>query len=263
MKHLTAGFVLSAALVMAQTGFRGPGRYEIANLKSGRVLDLDRNEQTTVIQYSARGTDNQRWDLEPADPGFWFIRNATNGRALQPARNGNGAELICARFDRSADQQWRIQPGKDGDAWIVSRNGRTLDVPDGSNREGLHLQIYDLNGDSNQRFILTRVGTARVGAGRDPASRRGVKEMERTWDDREDGACFYRGRDFRGEAVCSRPGVEVGDAGQTFGSLRLFGRTQGVEVYERPGLRGERIRLNRDVRDLENIGDHVGSFRVF
>jgi hypothetical protein len=35
--------------------------------------------------------------------------------------------------------------------------GRTLDVPDGSSRDGVRIQLYDLNGDSNQRFIFRRV----------------------------------------------------------------------------------------------------------
>ena len=150
-------FPACAALSLAQGGFDGPARYEIANVKSNKVLDLDRNDKTTVMQYSSRGTDNQQWDIEPAESGFWYVRNAMNGKALQPARNGNSAELMCARFDRGRDQQWRIQPGKDGNALIVSRNGRTIEVPDGSNRDGLKMRISDLNGDSNQRFILNRV----------------------------------------------------------------------------------------------------------
>ena len=161
MRRIAAGFLVTAAAVWAQGGFNGPGRYEIANLKSNKVLDLDRNDKTTVIQFSPRGTDNQHWDFEAAEDGLWYIRNAMNGKALQPARDGNSAELICARFDRSPDQQWRIQPGKDGNALIVSRNGRSIDIPDGTSRDGAHAQIYDLNGDSNQRFILRRTGSRR------------------------------------------------------------------------------------------------------
>jgi hypothetical protein len=32
-----------------------------------------------------------------------------------------------------------------------------LDIPNGSNQEGLHIQIYDRDGDSNQRFVFHRV----------------------------------------------------------------------------------------------------------
>src|SRR5258706_8915332 len=112
MKSVTAGFLLSAALAAAQGGFRGPGRYEIANLKSAKMMGLDRIDQTTVIQFSPRGSDNQRWDIEPAEGGFWFIRNAMNGKALEATRNGNSADLICSRFDRGPDQRWRIAPAK-------------------------------------------------------------------------------------------------------------------------------------------------------
>lgn len=274
MRNAIAGMMVAAALAHAQGGFTGPGRYEIANLKSGKVLDLDRNDQTTVIQYSPRRTDNQRWDLAPGPDGSWFIRNAMNGKALQPVRDGNSAELMCARFDRSPDQQWRIQPGKDGNALIVSRGGRTIDIPDGSTRDGLHAQIYDVNGDSNQRFSFTRVGGFVDRDRRDDRgvdrSRGGVPDQPgRYWDDREqtwklagDGVCFYRQTDFRGDALCTRIGVDVSEVSGSFGSARLFGRAQVVEVFERPGFHGERFRITRDTRDLDRMGGGVGSFRV-
>ena len=246
-----------AAFACAQGGFNGPGRYEIANLKSAKVLDLDRNDQTTVIQFSSRGTDNQRWDVEPADGGFVFFRNSMNGKALQPVRSGNGAELICARFERSTDQQWRIEAGKDGNALIVSRNGRALDIPDGSSRDGLHVQIYDLNGDSNQRFVLRRVGgSVERSDDRDRPRGRGFEGSQHI----EDGACFYRERDFRGEAFCTPIGSDVPEARGSFESVRLFGKAQRIEIFERPQFRGERFRVNRDQRGLER---RVGSFRVF
>ena len=54
----------------AQGRFNGPGRYEITNLKSGKVLDLDRNDQTSVIQFSSRGTDNQYGRSRRPDRAF-------------------------------------------------------------------------------------------------------------------------------------------------------------------------------------------------
>jgi len=143
--------------LFGQGGFNGPGRYEITNLKSGRVLDLDRNDQTSVLQFGSGGTDNQTWDVRPGPGGFFFLRNGMNGFALD-AGGGGRSELVRATpFNGGPSQQWRFEAGKDGNALIVSRSGRTLDIPDGSNREGLRVQIYDLNGDSNQRFILRRV----------------------------------------------------------------------------------------------------------
>ena len=70
---LTAALALAAAActpfpAWAQGGFNGPGRYEIGNVRSGKVIDLDRNNQTSVIQFSARNTDNQQWDVAPSEP---------------------------------------------------------------------------------------------------------------------------------------------------------------------------------------------------
>src|ERR1035441_574994 len=55
---LTAAFALAAAALIpfpawAQGGFNGPGRYEIGNVRSGKVIDLDRNrseEHTSELQ---------------------------------------------------------------------------------------------------------------------------------------------------------------------------------------------------------------------
>lgn len=140
----------------AQGGFSGAGRYEISNLKSGKVLDLDRNDQTTVIQFSSRGTDNQTWQFEPADSGFFYIRNMMNGYALEAAGRNNSAPVRGVPFNGSPNQQWRIENGKDGNALIVNRSGKGLDIPDGTDRDGVRVQVYDVNGDSNQRFQFRR-----------------------------------------------------------------------------------------------------------
>jgi hypothetical protein len=144
-------------LLSAQGGFNGPGRYEITNLKSGKVIDLDRNNQTTVIQFSARNTDNQVWEIRQANSGYYFILNGMNGNALDAPEDGNSAPVFGRPFNGGPSQQWRIEPGKDGNLLIVNRNGRTLDIPDGTDRDGVRIQIYDRNGDSNQRFMFRQV----------------------------------------------------------------------------------------------------------
>src|SRR5689334_8997518 len=155
------------SLLLAQGGFDGPGRYEITNERSGKVIDLDRNDQTTVIQFSPRGTDNQTWDVVPANGGYFYIRNGMNGYALEATSDRNSAQLRGAPFNGSPAQQWRIQPGKTGNAVLVSRNGKVVDVPDGTRNDGAHLQIYDSTGDSNQRFTFRRVAGGAFNRGRD------------------------------------------------------------------------------------------------
>jgi len=142
--------------LLAQGGFSGPGAYEITNIKSGKVLDLDRNDQVSVIQFSPRNTDNQVWMISRADSGYYYIRNGMNGNALE-ATGGNSSPLRATPLNGRPAQQWRIEPGKDGNALITNRTGKTLDIPDGTSRDGARVQIYDPNGDSNQRFTFRPV----------------------------------------------------------------------------------------------------------
>ena len=162
----TAGLLWLAAVAtvfqlvppaVAQGGFDGPGTYEITNLKSGKVLDLDRNDQTSVIQFSSRGTDNQAWAIRPAEGGSYYLRNMMNGYALEAPGNENSTPVVAKPFNGGPNQQWRFEQGKDGNALITSRLGKTLDVPGGTSRDGARLQIYESNGDSNQRFTLRPV----------------------------------------------------------------------------------------------------------
>jgi len=143
--------VVSAAL--AQGGFGGPGWYQIANVKSGKALSLDPN-MSNVTQFPPSNGENQAWLIQPADQGFFFIRNGVNGNALEPTGGGNSSMVLAAPFQGTPSQQWRLERGKDGNALIINRFGKTLDLPNGTDRDGVPMQIYDPNGDSNQRFML-------------------------------------------------------------------------------------------------------------
>ena len=140
----------------AQGGFAGPGWYQITNVKTGGALTLAPDGRG-VIQTPPRGGESQVWAFEPAQAGYFFIRNGASGFALEPTAGQNSSVVLAAAFHGGPSQQWRLEPGKDGNALIVNSYGRTLDIPDGDQRRGVPLQIYDRNGDSNQRFVIAPV----------------------------------------------------------------------------------------------------------
>src|ERR1700730_5493185 len=172
---ILAGCALTASLALGQGGFDGPGTYEIRNLKSGKVLDLDPGDRVTLVQFPSRGTPTQQWMVSNAAPGYFFIRNIATGRALEITQDRNSTPVVARTTAENPNQSWRLEAGKDGNATLTSRFGKALDVPDGSSRDGLRLQIYDRNGDSNQRFTLRQVGAL-------PEVRDGDRR-----DDRRDG----------------------------------------------------------------------------
>lgn len=154
-----AGALLLAAAMAAaaQGGFEGAGIYEVVNQHSGKVVDLDRNDGTTVIQFESRGADNQRWEFREAGGGWYYILNTMNGRALEPAEPRKGSPVEGRPFRRGETQQWRLEPGRRGTALILHRSGLALDVPGDSKKNGVRLQVMSKNGSAAQRFLLRRV----------------------------------------------------------------------------------------------------------
>lgn len=203
-----------------QGGFNGPGSYEITNIKSGKVLDLDRNDQTTVIQNSSRGTDNQTWYIQQAGSGAWYIRNGMNGNALTATQNRNSAPLQGLPYNGDPSQQWGIEAGKDGNAMIVSRGNKALDIPDGSDRDGVRVQIYDSNGDSNQRFALRQVSRNSNGRNRPAWMGGGQGQNAVITCSSDDGRRNYCNADTRGGVQMTR---------QISGSPCIQGQTWGQD----------------------------------
>ena len=287
----TAALTLAAAVSIpfqawAQGGFNGPGRYEISNVRSGKVIDLDRNNQTSVIQFSARNTDNQQWDVTPAEPGFWYFRNAMNGNALEAMGPGNSTPVRGTPFTGSPSQQWRIAPANDGNALITNRLGKTLDIPNASTRDGARVQTYDVNGEANQRFIFRRLAdlARRDGGDRDADDWDRERRWERyygrldervhQWGMEGDGVCFYREPFYRGRSFCVRAGEDVRRLPdpliERFASVKFFGRVHGVELFGEEEFGGRRARIEHDQPDLTRFRTERGedmrrivSVRVF
>jgi hypothetical protein len=276
---------MAASLAWGQGGFNGPGTYTIRNLKSGLIMDLDPQDRVTVVQSVPRGTASQQWIIEDSGGGTFTIRNAMTRKAMEFVQDRNSSPVVCQSDQRNPNQAWRIVPGKDGNAIFVSRFRRALDVPDGSSRDLLRWQIYENNGDSNQRFTLQRVEERRESDVRDRDGRgddrgrpdgRGkyFDDRDRMWKVQGDGVCFYREPDFRGEALCTRTGEDLPDVGRenngAFLSVKFFGRVREIQIFERPAFRGGTYRISRDESDLrrvrttwsDNAGDRMGSLRV-
>ena len=114
-------------------------------------LDPDR---TTVLQLLPRDRDNQLWDIRAAEPGFWFIRNAMTKAALEAMGMADRTPVRGRSFNGGPSQQWRIAAGRSGTASITNRLGKILEIEAGAGRNGAGVQTDQVNGDSNQRFLL-------------------------------------------------------------------------------------------------------------
>ena len=86
-----------------------------------------------------------------------------------------------------------------------------------------------------------------------------------------DGVCFYRERDFRGDAVCATVRSGRPRWNSTFtdiGSVKFFGRATGVQVFDREEFRGNSVEVTGDERDFRrnsrgNLRGAPQSMRVY
>ena len=126
------------------------------------------------------------------------------------------------------------------------------------------MNSYGRNGEENQRWQFQPAGgTGGRGQNRydAPAERGGQRDGDGVYfDDRDrmykmdgDGVCFYREREFRGEAVCAtvRTGRRRWNNSFTdIGSVKFFGRATGVQVFDREEFRGNSVEVTGDERNF-------------
>lgn len=286
---------LSIGALFAQGGFRGAGRYEIISPLSRKVIDMDRNDQRTVIQYDSRRADNQMWDAQDAGGGFYYFRNAMNGYVLAVRDDRNSTPLIVEPYDGSPRQRWRVEGGDRDTAILVNANGKAIDIPYGSTNNGVKLNSYSRNNEVNQRWQFQEVrGGGNRSNNRYDTPSNSSRRADRYdnpgfnspnssnnrpdrdgmyYDDRErmykldgSGVCFYRDRDFQGDAVCARTGADRSRIGARFtnaGSVKFFGNARGVQFFDREDFRGSAVEITRDERDLRNYRGVPQSMRVY
>jgi len=156
------------------TGFVGRGRYQVQIVASGAYLDLRLEDRETLQQWSLGGR-NQWWDVEDAGQGYVYIRSVENGRVLEAGGTRDGSGVFARDFSGRDHQKWRIVDLGDGQSLIVSRLGKTLDLPNGAPDNGVKLQLWSEHRRDNQRFRFHRVEQAETYAG---GRTRGGREAE-------------------------------------------------------------------------------------
>lgn len=169
---LLAAISLNGALARAQApgpGYAGPGRYEIENVASGKVLDLNRQDQRTLVQWPRTHAQTQQWDIEDAGNGYVYVKSAATGLTLDidGGRARDGARVITSRPAGGDSQLWKIE-GKGSERRFTSRLGISLDLPHSSHDDGVEYQTWSGAGADNQRFRLVWISGSSAAANRNP-----------------------------------------------------------------------------------------------
>jgi hypothetical protein len=186
MLIVATGLVAASAVAWPaapQNVYSGPGRYEIENVASGKVLDLNRQDQRTVIQWPRTHAPSQQWDIVDAGNGYVFIKSAVTGLVIDidGGRARDGARVITSQPSGSDSQLWNVE-GKGGERRFTSRLRIALDLPNGSHDDGVEYQVWNEEGKDSQRFRFVLVSGPVAANPNDYGADRAVPEEKRAYE---------------------------------------------------------------------------------
>ncbi len=155
--------------------YSGPGRYEVLNVSSGKSLDSNLQDGRTVRQSAPSHGPNQQWDVEDAGNGYVRIKAAETGLVLdiEGGAARDGAAVILSRPSRSDSQLWKFEDAGEGRLNIISRLGKAIDMPNGSDDNGAVFKLRAPGNHTSEKFRFIRVSGP-------VAANPGTPEHERT-----------------------------------------------------------------------------------
>ncbi len=141
------------------------GRYAISTkLDATYALDVKGGSTANgaaLILYTAKTSDNQRWEIEHTSDGFVTIKSVKSGKYLQAGWNGTKNTVVQnARNTSERGQLWIVSRESDGSYKITSALDltRCLDVKGGKAGKSVLVIVYPKSNDggaANRRWNLT------------------------------------------------------------------------------------------------------------
>ena len=143
------------------------GFYEVRNLNSGKVLDVDHGNivpGTNILQWSDYASDNQRWAVQRCEGGYRLVCKA-NGLALTlGASAGPGSNAFASSVADGQGQVFSLEPAalervvSDGEYVVSSQVDpmQVFDIAGASTANCARLEVYESHMADNQIFRFER-----------------------------------------------------------------------------------------------------------
>ena len=118
----------------------------------GKVLDIDLSTSKLQIWTLNQRSDNQKFNLEYLEDGYYKIICKKTEQALTVS----GSLVIQSDYNGLDSQKWQIKVAENGYYYIISKStGLYLDVSGGSSAEGTTVWVYEENKSNSQMFKLS------------------------------------------------------------------------------------------------------------
>lgn len=143
--------------------------YEVVSQNSGKALDVtdvSTANGARIQQWTYGGGGNQQWRAENLG-GYYRFTNLNSGKVMEVAGSStaNGAAVQQQDWSGGDNQLWSLTKQSDGSYQVLNKlSGKALDVASASTANGGVVQQWDWSGSggSNQKWLFTDLGTARV-----------------------------------------------------------------------------------------------------
>lgn len=129
----------------------------LASVFDGKVVDVSGAsvaENAPVIQYAAKGSDNQRWTLRGVRSNVYELVAIHSGKCLEISGSTNGARAHQATCDHRSAQQFRLRWTGEAHTLVGLASGKCLDVTDFRTDDGAPLQQWSCSGNDNQAWRI-------------------------------------------------------------------------------------------------------------
>jgi alpha-galactosidase len=118
--------------------------YTLTARHSGKLLDvsnLSTADGADVVQWTANGQNNQRWDFRDLGDGYYNVVNVNSGKCLDvyggTGATGDGVRMTQWTCHTGTNQQWRIQDAGNGYLQLIARHsGKCLTIQNAATTDG-------------------------------------------------------------------------------------------------------------------------------
>jgi len=125
--------------------------------KAVDVLGASPDENAAVIQFTAKGSDNQKWKLKSVRSNIYELVAVHSGKCLEVPSTKNGARARQASCKHTSLQQWRLRWTGDAHTLVNLASSKCLDITGFGKSDGVPLQQWSCSGNDNQAWKLKDV----------------------------------------------------------------------------------------------------------
>jgi len=118
--------------------------YYIFSKVSNKALDVaggSTENMANIQQYSQAEVDQQKWRLEDAGDGHYYLVSKKSGKVVA-VNSSNKNVVLYDKISTAQDQKWRLEDGGHGYYYLVSKQSNEVLDMSGSLADGANVQVY-------------------------------------------------------------------------------------------------------------------------